>query len=204
MNCLGFWGNFKMGWSMRLVYSRALVIAGLFGINAILLVAFIEQIVYHDLPCPLCLLQRVGYIAAGMGLALNLRFDVRPSHYAITLFGALLGGGVSARQSLLHIVPGSGSYGGEVWGMHMYVAAFLGFVAIVMCVAFMMLFDSQFYEEGNQIRSGQAATTHSLGGMALIAVVLFAVLTLGNAVSTALECGAGLCVANPTSYMLFG
>ncbi len=179
------------------------MIVGLFGINAILLIAFAEQIFMHDLPCPLCLLQRVGYIAAGMGLAMNLRFGARPSHYAIILFGALLGAGISARQSLLHIAPGSGTYGGEILGMHMYVAAFLGFVAIIVCVACMLLFDAQFLERWSREASEQEET-RSLEGMAWVAVVLFAVVTFGNAISTALECGAGLCVANPTSYLLLG
>jgi len=185
-------------------YAHALMVMGLFGINAILLVAFAEQIYFHDLPCPLCLLQRVGYIAAGMGLALNLRFGVRPSHYAIILFGALLGGVISARQSLLHIVPGSGAYGREILGMHMYVAAFVGFVAIVVAVACMLLFDCQFFQRTDSEAPTEQQSPHSLGGVSMVAVALFAVLTLGNAVSTALECGAGLCVANPVSYLLLG
>ncbi|WP_407973249.1 disulfide bond formation protein B (plasmid) [Burkholderia pyrrocinia] len=184
-------------------YTRALMVLGLFGINAILLIAFAEQIYFHDLPCPLCLLQRVGYIAAGMGLALNLRFGVRPSHYAVILIGALLGGVVSARQSLLHIVPGSGAYGPEILGMHMYVAAFVGFVVIVVVVACMLLFDCQFSERMDSDAPVEQSP-QSLAGVSMVAVALFAVVTLGNAVSTALECGAGLCVANPVSYLLLG
>lgn len=38
--------------------------AGLFGVSAVLLYAFVHQIVLHDLPCPLCLLQRGCFIAA--------------------------------------------------------------------------------------------------------------------------------------------
>ncbi len=57
---------------------------GLFSISAVLLFAFIDQSVLNDLPRPLCILQRAGFVVTGFGLALNLRFGPRTSHYAVT------------------------------------------------------------------------------------------------------------------------
>ena len=55
---------------------------GLFSISAVL--AFVDQFVLNDLPRPLCILQRAGFVVTGFGLALNLRFGPRTSHYAVT------------------------------------------------------------------------------------------------------------------------
>jgi disulfide bond formation protein DsbB len=166
---------------------------GLLALATVLAVAFYDQLVLGDLPCPLCILQRAGFAAAGMGLALNLRFGPRPSHYAIVILSAVAGGAISMRQILLHIVPGSGSYGNAILGLHFYTWAFVLAVAIVIGSAAMLLFDRQFEEE---------PSAKPLAGFALIVVVLFILLVLGNGVSTVVECAGGLCPDNPTDYLL--
>jgi disulfide bond formation protein DsbB len=159
----------------------------------VLAVAFYDQLVLGDLPCPLCILQRAGFAAAGMGLALNLRFGPKPSHYAIVILSAVAGGAISMRQILLHIVPGSGSYGNAILGLHFYTWGFVLAVAIVIGSAAMLLFDRQF---------GEDRSARPLAGFALIVVVLFILLVLGNGVSTVVECAGGLCPDNPTDYLL--
>lgn len=167
---------------------------GLLAISGVLAFAFADQIIFGDLPCPLCILQRAGFAAAGFGLALNLRFGPRPSHYAITILAAVAGGAISLRQVALHVVPGSGSYGDAFLELHFYTWAFILFTVIVVGTAAMLLFDRQFKE------AEKMATP--LGGFAAAVFGLFALLTLGNGVSTLLECGAGLCPDNPTEYLL--
>jgi disulfide bond formation protein DsbB len=71
-------------------------------------------------PCPICILQRAGFIAAGFGLALNLMFGPRPSHYSLAILGAMVGGIMSANQVLRYIVPGTGFYGNAIFGLHLY------------------------------------------------------------------------------------
>ena len=71
--------------------ARLLNAAGLFGLSGILLVAFGYQFWLGELPCPLCLLQRAAFAAAGVGLALNLCLGSRPAHYAITIISAVAG-----------------------------------------------------------------------------------------------------------------
>jgi disulfide bond formation protein DsbB len=91
---------------------------GVFAISAVLIFAFADQLGLHELPCPLCILQRAGFVVAGFGLLLNLRFGPRPSHYAVVIIGALAGAAVSGRQILIHIVPDTGSYGSPLFGLH--------------------------------------------------------------------------------------
>ncbi len=50
---------------------------GALGLGAIVTGAYIFQFVLHELPCPLCLLQRIGMLGAAFGLLLNVRFGLR-------------------------------------------------------------------------------------------------------------------------------
>ena len=80
--------------------SRALNALALLTVCGILLGGYYFQLVLGELPCPLCLLQRVGFVAVGFGLALNLIYGPRPSHYGIMLIGALFGGAWFLHASL--------------------------------------------------------------------------------------------------------
>ena len=174
--------------------SRLLNALGLVAIDTLLVLAFIDQLWFGDLPCPLCILQRAGFIAAGFGIALNLLSGPRPSHYGLTILGATAGAAISSRQILLHIVPGTGSYGNAVFGMHLYTWAFIAFVLIIIGAAIMLLYDRQF---------GRPEPWSSrLDVLALTALVLFLVVVVGNIVSTLFLCGFGLCPDAPTGYVI--
>lgn len=174
--------------------ARPLNALGLIAISVVLLVAFVEQLVYGELPCPLCLLQRVGFVIVGAGLALNVLCAPRPSHYGLMLLGAAVGAAVALRQIALHVVPGTGAYGDPFLGLHYYTWAFVLFAVVVAGSGVMLLLESQF-SDSRHGRGGRGA----LGGFA---VGLFALMVLANGVSTVLECGGGLCPDNPTTYQL--
>jgi disulfide bond formation protein DsbB len=89
-------------------------------------------------------LQRAAFIAAGFGLALNLMFGPRPSHYGVMILGASLGAAIAIRQILLHIVPGTGSFGDAYLGLHLYTWAFLIFGLMIVGGAILLLADRQF------------------------------------------------------------
>ncbi|BEU63954.1 disulfide bond formation protein B [Ralstonia pseudosolanacearum] len=172
--------------------------AGLFGVSAVLLYAFVHQIVLHDLPCPLCLLQRGCFIAAGVGLAFNLRFGARPAHYALMILASLAGAAIAGRQILLHIVPGTGTYGEALWGLHLYTLAFIAFAVMIAGTAILLLLErSPEADEGPAKRAPMSRA-------ALAAVALLTVLTLGNVLGTFLECGGGMCADDPVIYDLLG
>ncbi|RKT37897.1 disulfide bond formation protein B [Thiocapsa rosea] len=172
--------------------ARSLDALGLIAIGLVLAVAFSDQLLNHELPCPLCLLQRVGFVLAGFGLAMNLVFGPRPSHYALTILGAMAGGAVALRQILLHIVPGTGAFGEPFLGLHFYTWAAILFALIVIGSAVLLLFDARL--------EASPAEHEPIGTLARTALVLFTLLVVGNALSTFLECGLGLCPDNPTGY----
>ena len=95
---------------------RVLDTLALLGLSGVLLVAFWYQLVEGEMPCPLCALQRVGFIVAGVGLVLNLRAGYSPSHYGIVLLSAVAAGSASLRQIALHVVPDTGTYGSALLG----------------------------------------------------------------------------------------
>ncbi|MEP9352733.1 disulfide bond formation protein B [Xanthobacter sp. KR7-65] len=174
---------------------RLLNALGLLAVAAVLLAAFFDQFVFNDLPCPLCILQRAGFLGVAVGLAMNVKFGPRPSHYAIMILSSLAGGAVSLRQTLLHIIPGEGAYGDAFLGLHFYAWALTLFIVTVTGSAILMLFDGQFERPA----AGAPAHRPWLGGAAIVLVLLLA---LANGLSTVIECGGGLCADNPTGYQL--
>jgi len=170
--------------------ARPLNALALLAISGVLLGAFFEQLVFGEIPCPLCLLQRAGFVIVGAGLTLNVLCGPRPSHYGLMLLGAVTGAAVALRQIALHVVPGTGGYGSPILGLHLYTWAFVVFALVVIGSGLMLLIESQF--SGGRDRSKLAG----------FAVGLFALVALANGISTVLECGGGLCPDNPTSYQL--
>jgi disulfide bond formation protein DsbB len=168
---------------------------GLYAIALVLVAAFAAQLVLHELPCPLCLLQRILFATLAIGPILNIRFGPRPSHYALALLAAVAGAVASTRQVLLHIMPGDGGYGSALLGYHYYTWALIGFIAAIVLLAAVLLFDRQFEDDG-------AALPLTDGVFAQIAVWLVIGLTFLNVVSTLLECGFGACADNPLVYEL--
>jgi len=69
----------------------------LYAIAAVLLAAFYVQLVHSELPCPLCLLQRVAFTGLAVGPILTLRHGPRPAHYGLILLAGLLGAAIAAR-----------------------------------------------------------------------------------------------------------
>jgi disulfide bond formation protein DsbB len=167
---------------------------GLYAVALVLAAAFAAQFVLHELPCPLCLLERILFATLAIGPILNIRFGPRPSHYAMSLFAAVAGAVVSTRQVLLHIMPGDAGYGSALLAFHYYTWALIGFIAAIVLLAAILLFDRQFDDTAPQPISG--------GAFAQGAVWLVIGLTALNVASTLLECGFGACADNPIVYEL--
>src|SRR3954467_7642566 len=119
----------------------------LYGVALVLAAAYAAQFMLQELPCPLCLLQRILFAALAVGPILNIRFGPRPSHYAMSLLAAAAGAAFSTRQILLHILPGDAGYGSALLGLHYYSWALVGFAAAIVLLAGMLLFDRQFEDD---------------------------------------------------------
>jgi disulfide bond formation protein DsbB len=167
----------------------------LYAVALVLAAAFAAQLLLHELPCPLCLLQRIQFAVLAIGPILNVRWGPRPSHYALSLLAAAAGAAFSTRQVLLHIMPGDAGYGTALFGYHYYTLALIGFATAIVLVAAVLLFDRQFEHD-------DAAPHVAPGAFATTAVWLVIALTTLNVVSTLLECGFGACADNPVVYEL--
>jgi disulfide bond formation protein DsbB len=165
----------------------------LYALSGLLIAAFAMQFALNELPCPLCMLQRVFLCALAIGPILNLRFGPRPSHYALSMLAALAGAAVSIRQILLHILPGDPGYGSAIFGYHYYTWAFIAFVVALILLALILLLDRQFDER----------PTPPPGMAARLAVLLAIGLAAANMLSTLAVCGFASCPDNPVRYELF-
>lgn len=166
------------------------------GILLIIVAAFILQFFKHELPCPLCILQRAGLYFIALGLLMNINgIGLVLRNYAISGFGAMFMGVTALRQMLLHIVPGSGAYGDAIWGIHLYtwslIIAFLFLVSIFTS----MLFNIQ--------NNKPLSTDHGilwLKRLGKIVNILFLILALFTSITTFMECGLSFCPDNPMHY----
>ena len=179
---------------MARTFAVTLNILSLYAVAVVLVTAFAAQLLLNELPCPLCLLQRVLFALLAVGPLLNVRWGPRPGHYALSLLAAVVGATVSARQILLHIMPGDPGYGSMILGYHYYTWAFIGFAAAIVLLAAILLFERQFEQT--------SAATATYGAFAHIAVWAVIGLTALNVVSALLECGFGACADNPIVYEL--
>ncbi|TWG91110.1 disulfide bond formation protein DsbB [Mesorhizobium sp. J18] len=180
----------------------------LLGISALLAFAFADQIIFSDLPCPLCILQRLGFALAGFGFALNLIWGTRYTHYALIIFASVVGATVAGRQVLLHIIPGSGTYGEPLFGLHFYTWAFIAFVIIIIWCGLLLAIDHQLLSHENAAsglrESGSLPQSVAPSGKLITALPasIFALLIGLNALSTFVECSTGICPADPSRYEL--
>ena len=183
---------------MTPAFARKLNILFLLMICVPLIGAYGIQFIKGEFPCPLCLLQRLAMLGIACGALMNIRFGIRPIHYGMCILSAVLGAIISTMQSLLHIVPapGNAGYGTPVMGMHLYTWALLIFMATILIIGIVFLFDSQFESK---------ETTQNPREVPAIGVAAFwiaFIVTAANVCTTFLECGLGQCPDNPTSYLM--
>lgn len=175
-------------------WSDCLNALGLLGVSGVLWFALAWQLVLNELPCPLCLLQRVAFFMIGIGLLLNVCFGSRPAHYGIALISALAGMVASTRQVLLHIAPGDPGYGSPFLGLHFYTWALIAFFLLALYLGGLLLIDEMKLKEA-------ANTPRVMGWVGRLAGISFLVILILNVLSTLVECGFGPCPDNPTNYL---
>ncbi len=162
------------------------------SVGLILLLAFSLQVILHELPCPLCLLQRAGFFMIAIGFLMNLKFGLHPSHYAMVILGCVFTSAVALRQILLHIVPGTGSYGSTVFGLHLYTWSFILAMGILIDTAILMSFDRQYLRPITKRNRLYKVTNILFAGLVILLFI--------NIGSVLLECGIMQCPDNPTTY----
>lgn len=171
-------GTHMREWERRLNILIILILSG------VLLGAYGVQFFWHEEPCPLCMLQRLGMLGVATGLLLNVWFGVRMSHYAIALLSALMGGFVALRQIALHVCPGTPPFGFPVFGLSLYTWSFIVFVCCIWAIAFLLfLYDPK--EESKEPLPIDLASQLAFG------FIFF--MTIANVITTLVQCGLGPC-----------
>ncbi|KWB77688.1 hypothetical protein WL40_33190 [Burkholderia ubonensis] len=179
--------------------NRFIDLLALYGVNAVLLVAFYFQLVHGELPCSLCNLQRVAFVLFGAGLLLNLWGEnPSPTNYALSAIGALVGSLIGLTQMFLHVLPGTPPYGGAILGMHMYTASYVALTASIIYCVLMLAFQARL----QMINVGTPSSDSRRPPIVKLAVVLFAVLVVGNLVSVFIETGFHSLYSDPQHYHL--
>jgi disulfide bond formation protein DsbB len=184
---------------LPVVLNHIFLLAMLAVIAAILTGAMTLQFVYGELPCPLCLLERVALFGVCFGIILNFRHGFSYRNTGLSLLFAILLLIVSVRQTLLDIYPrpGHAYIGSAVFGLHMPVWSILIAVAILTAYAvkLIVLGNDDHLAKSEIARMpllSRAATILGLYVIALCAINLFAVF---------LQCGFGEC--HTDGYALF-
>ena len=165
---------------------------GVLGLGLVLGIGLVMQVALDELPCPLCLLQRVAFALVMYGFMLNVICGLKFRHYGIIVLGTLYGAGVSLRQISLHVVPGTGTYGSSIFGLHLYTWAFVLFAATLLAVAVLLLF-SHPHKQYEPVVTTKMERFICWGAVIMVAL---------NMASTFLECGPLVCDDNPTTYRL--
>lgn len=184
------------------MWMRLLNALDLIGISLVLLLAIVFQVGLSELPCPLCLLQRLGLIAMGFGFLLNIYYYMRPSHYALSLLASVFTGLVAFRQMLLHITPGDPGYGMPIFGLHMYTWVFIMSIIAIVYISIVMSWSAQYLPSVGHKNEYYEMKTPWGRRLCFLAFAIFFIATLENVVSTFYECGLHECPDNPINYIL--
>ena len=113
------------------------------GVALLLFFGFILQLGLDELPCPLCLLQRIGLLAMAFGFLLNIHYPIRPGHYALVIVSAFFTAVAALRQIVMNALPPHG-YGYPEFGLHLYTWTFLISAATIFYTAILLSIPGQY------------------------------------------------------------
>lgn len=163
----------------------------MFVIAAILTAAMSLQYLNGELPCPLCLLERVAMLGVCFGIMLNFRRGFSYQNTGFSLLFAIFLLVVSVRQTLLDIYPrpGHAYIGSAVFGIHMPVWSVI--IALSLLISFAIKL--AILGGDDYLRSAEVSEFPALKKTADILSACVIAICLINLVSVVLQCGLGEC-----------
>jgi len=172
-----------------------------FAICGVLLGAFGIQFGEGELPCPLCVLQRMAMLLCALGPAYIIQRtragDVDAQHFAtgygLSVVAAVAGAAIAGRQVLLHIVPPDPGYGDPVLGLHLYTWSLVVFITVLVVSGVNLIFARELTPQG--IVPGWPST---------VAICLLTAIIAANAIAVFFEEGFHWILPDdPDRYRLF-
>jgi len=160
-------------------------------VAGILTAAMTMQYAKGELPCPLCLLERLALLGVCFGILLNFRAGFSYQNTGFTLLAALFLLVVSVRQSLLDIYPrpGHAYIGSAIFGLHMPVWS------IVIALALLLAYAVKLSIIGGDeyLRRHDVGEFPRLRKAALVVGGYVVAICAINLVSVVVQCGFGEC-----------
>jgi disulfide bond formation protein DsbB len=189
--------NATTGFRLPAVLNDLFLFAMMLTMAAILTMAMVLQYDSGEIPCPLCLLQRLAMFGVCFGIILHFRHGYSTRHDGFSMLFALLLLVVSVRQTLLDIYPRPGhSYiGSAILGLHMPVWS------VIIAAAILLAFAIKFAALGGE-HPRDAQSSPMLGRLARLLSLYVIVIGLINLGSVILQCGFGAC--HTSGYRLLG
>ena len=163
----------------------------MFVVACILTAAMTLQYVNGELPCPLCLLERVALLGVCFGIILNFRHGFSYQNTGFSLLFAIVLLIVSVRQSLLDIYPRPGHeyIGSAIFGIHMPVWSII--IALTLLTAYAIKLALLGGDE--YLRAADASEFPMIRTLANILSGYIVAVGLINLVSVVVQCGFGEC-----------
>lgn len=180
---------------MNLIAPRPIIIYAAIAILCIVanIIAFCFQFFCYEIPCPLCLLQRFGFIAIGFGATASIAHKPSWKYDLIIIISSIFTLIVGLRQVLLHIMPHDPGYGSMFLGLHFYTwSAIMSFALILLMAATSIV--NLVTDKFEILQSYPVFLTP-------IFKISFITITFINLVFTFFECGFGLCPSDPLTYL---
>lgn len=160
-------------------------------VAAILTAAMILQYANGEIPCPLCLLQRVAMFGVCFGIILQFRRGFSYRNTGLSMIFSLFLLIVSVRQTLLDIYPRPGHeyIGSAVFGLHMPVWSVLIAVALLIALAFQLI----VWGSNVQWQQKPLATFPLLRVLATVLSLYVIAIGVINFISVGVQCGVNEC-----------
>jgi disulfide bond formation protein DsbB len=167
----------------------------------ILAAGFAVQLIAGELPCPLCVMQRIALMLCALGplhILLSARDGALTCRAAavgngIAIISALLGVVASGRQVLLHILPGDPGYGQALLGLHLYTWCLIAFACQIAASGVMLIATAWLEDKPVMWRATARGTA-----------IAFAAIVIANLFSVVAEAGLHWDLPeNPVEYLLF-
>ncbi|MCX4525998.1 MULTISPECIES: disulfide bond formation protein B [unclassified Streptomyces] len=158
--------------------------------------------------CPLCVVQRMCMVLAALGAGHIVRTALRDgavtgrdymTGWGLALVAVVAGSFASWRQTMLHVLPGDKGYGGELFGLHLYVWAWILFQLSVVAIGVVLAFAHATADRAVPTAGPGAYRTVGLSALWFLGLVIAA-----NLVAVFLEEGFHWFLPDdPSRYELF-
>jgi disulfide bond formation protein DsbB len=174
---------------------RMALLLMLFALAAILTAAMVMQYAFGEVPCPLCLLQRVAMFGVCFVVMRELREGTSAQSTGLGLIFAILLLVVSTRQTLLDLVPRPGHdyVGNAILGLHMPVWS------VIIALALLAGFAGRLALFGGPHAVPERESILVRRAVQALGAYVIAICAI-NLVSAVVQCGVGQC--HTTGYRL--